>query len=151
MLTQVENLAVNLMKEYGLIQGGWRFTWCNTKRSYGWCNGTRRTISLSKAVTPHRKHENILNTIKHEIAHALVGVHNSHNHLWKRKCVEIGARPEPLARDIVSHEKIAKWVGTCPVCEHKSYAYRKKKIRSSCWVCSPKFDERFVIVWKENI
>jgi predicted SprT family Zn-dependent metalloprotease len=36
----------------------------------------------------------VKDTILHEIAHALVGAGHGHNHVWKRKCIEIGAKPE---------------------------------------------------------
>jgi hypothetical protein len=38
--------------------------------------------------------EEIVDTILHEIAHALVGPRHGHDTVWKAKCTDIGARPE---------------------------------------------------------
>ena len=38
--------------------------------------------------------DQVRDTILHEIAHALVGPGHGHDAVWKRKCREVGARPE---------------------------------------------------------
>lgn len=38
--------------------------------------------------------EDIINTVLHEMAHAIAGNHHHHDAYWKQCCCRIGARPE---------------------------------------------------------
>ena len=52
--------------------------------------------------------KHVLDTILHEIAHALVGSHHKHDAVWKAKCKEIGC--DPKATSDVAVEVEPKWV-----------------------------------------
>ena len=98
-LARAESLARELMAQWGLTE--WNFTWRNSKRMLGCCEVTRnrvtgeitRNIGLSRFYVKHNSVELVTDTILHEIAHALAGLHNGHNHIWKRYCNLVGARP----------------------------------------------------------
>jgi hypothetical protein len=64
-----------------------------------------------------------LDTLLHETAHALAPAGAKHNAVWKRWCVELGARPERCAnREATAHLRAPahaagpKWRWTCPDC-----------------------------------
>lgn len=93
-----EVLARNLMREHGLIHTSidrpvWRFEFDTAVKRFGCCHHSARKITLSRALVRLNAIEKVTDTILHEIAHALVGGGHGHNHVWKRKCIEIGARP----------------------------------------------------------
>ena len=57
------------------------------------CRYGTRTIELSVFLVDRNGPEEVRDTILHEIAHALVGPGHGHDAVWKRQCIEIGARP----------------------------------------------------------
>lgn len=67
----------------------YRFKWGKGKNLAGYCNYTKRIISVSKAMVKINSYEEMLLTMVHEIAHALTEG-NHHNKVWQQKCVEIG-------------------------------------------------------------
>jgi predicted SprT family Zn-dependent metalloprotease len=91
---QVSLKAFELMRKYGLW--GWEFGFSKRKRAVGDCHYGKKKIRFSLNymwLSPKEK----LDTILHEIAHALDWIRNrnwGHSKSWKKICVEIGARPE---------------------------------------------------------
>jgi hypothetical protein len=88
-LQLAETMAKDLMGFYGL--GDWNFTFDNAVRRLGLTRFSTKTISLSApcttvAVNPAQ----VLNTILHEIAHALVGVTHGHDDTWRLQAISIG-------------------------------------------------------------
>ena len=87
------DLARKLLQEHGLRQKGWVIDIDNAKRRFGCCNYTKKEISLSKPLIEANDYVQVLDTILHEIAHALTpGA--GHGSEWKKMCVKIGAKPE---------------------------------------------------------
>jgi|SaaInl4_200m_RNA_FD_contig_31_108507_length_1434_multi_15_in_0_out_0_2 hypothetical protein len=113
-LQDVQNTAMDMMEEHGLLDKGWYFDWNRRTTSVGLCNHNKYSISLSKVMTPHRKPSDIRNTILHEIAHALVGHSNGHNRVWREKFIEIGGNGEVGAVDIKDPMIGVKWVLKSP-------------------------------------
>ncbi|MBU3659590.1 MAG: SprT family zinc-dependent metalloprotease [Flavobacteriales bacterium] len=58
----------------------------------GRCYNNGERISLQVNFSIDRDIEQIQNIILHEIAHALVGVEQGHNLIWKQKALEIGVK-----------------------------------------------------------
>src|ERR1700686_5283507 len=90
-IRQVRQLAHDLLARHGLAD--WTFAYNRRKRAMGLCLYHLRTIELSVYLILRNPEEEILDTILHEIAHALVGPGHGHDKVWKKKCIEIGARP----------------------------------------------------------
>lgn len=89
-------LAEDLLKQHNLWEQGWRFEVSNEKNSLGRCNYRKKQISYSQYYL-HVPHEEIVDTILHEIAHALTPNDKAHGWKWREKCREIGARPQRCA------------------------------------------------------
>lgn len=143
-------LANKLLREHCLTQAGWRFEFNNSKRSAGLCNYSKKTIFLSSFLFPYMKDKSVLDTILHEIAHALVGPSHGHDRVWRKKAIEIGCSGDRCYSEdeftMGSIDKIAtqsKYTLKCPNCGTKRPAYRRPKRRKSCGECSQVFDPRF--------
>jgi len=129
-LYEIAKLGRKLMSEHGLYN--WRFDFNNRKNSYGVCNHGRRTIFLSKLLAPQMRFKDLENTILHEIAHALVGIHHGHNHVWRRKALEIGCNGHRTANYNVKVDY--KYLATCPACGKKVGVNRRptRKYAHNC-------------------
>ena len=148
-LKVAENLAKEMMLKHGLLAPTWSFKFNNAKSSYGRCktrfNRTTRvittgTIILSKPLTEIGKYEDVLDTILHEIAHGLTPS-DGHGWAWKRKCVEIGARPIRCSShknqlEIVSAPARYQAVcGGCGITHEKSRMTAKSKYTNTACMC----------------
>lgn len=151
-LQEAENLAISLMSEHTLIIQGWTFKFSNKKKSAGTCNYTRKTISLSRFLTPGATPDAVRNTILHEIAHALTPGHG-HDFVWLTKAREIGCNGKRCFsmsdQQDEALSKIAPYKGVCKN-GHEVYAFRKPKRVSSCSRCCPRFNPEFIISYSAN-
>ena len=64
------------------------------RNTAGRCMTGRRVIELSGAVMRQWEVADVIDTILHEIAHALTPKDKGHGAEWQAKCLEIGAKPE---------------------------------------------------------
>src|ERR1041384_3767501 len=90
-IAEVRKLAHGLLSQHGLHE--WGFAFNRRKSSLGLCVYHCRTIELSVYLVLRNTQDELLDTLLHEIAHALVGPGHGHDLVWKRKCLEIGAKP----------------------------------------------------------
>jgi hypothetical protein len=91
----IEDLVRWVLEENGLTPRGWGFAWDRAIRRAGCCDHARRRITLSRPIFQiEDNREDVLDTILHEAAHALVGPAAGHGARWKAAAVSIGARPE---------------------------------------------------------
>ena len=79
-LNHAETIAKELISEH--LDSSWSFQWNNRKRAFGLCHYGRNTIELSRFLTEHETEEATRQTILHEIAHAIAGLHAGHGPEW---------------------------------------------------------------------
>lgn len=84
---EIRQLAERKLAEHSLT--GWKIRFESSHSRCGLCDYRNRTIRFS--LTDHSERE-VLDTILHEIAHALTPGH-SHDRVWQQKLVEIGGNP----------------------------------------------------------
>lgn len=165
-LSEIKDLAIELMYEHELIQDGWEFRFDNSKRRAGLCVEDRQNgnyISLSRVLMPLMKDEEVQDTILHEIAHALVGVKHGHNRVWVAKAKQIGCNgkrcynPAAALKEGAKELIIAqsKYTFTCPKCGNQSAAHRKPKRSKACGHCCRKYNggkysEEYKLVLTQN-
>ena len=131
-LIKAQDEAHSLMKEHGLFEevafkfdkARSRFGRYQVRRNRVTGEITERTISLSRKLTEINDEKDVIDTIKHEIAHALVGHREGHSWVWKSKASEIGARP--VACFSVDEVNVSyKWTGSCLDC---GYTFKRHRL-----------------------
>lgn len=113
-IQDIERLARDEMDKHGLIDAGWTFRWNGRIRAAGLCNYTYRTIELSRVLSPKRANADILDTIRHEIAHALAPRGAHHGREWREIARSLGARPETCISDTAACAVPPKYQAVCP-------------------------------------
>lgn len=132
-LIKAQKLAIQLMTKHKLIQQGWRFEYDNSVKRFGVCKHHSKVIGLSQKLVSINDEERVKDTILHEIAHALTPG-NNHNRVWKRKCIEIGCKPERCYTSEDTNVVDLKYKATCGSCGKVFQRERRPKIgkRFSC-------------------
>jgi predicted SprT family Zn-dependent metalloprotease len=119
--------ARKLMDEHGL--NGWTFHFDNAKKRAGICMYRRKIIRLSTHFVSRNDDTEIIDTILHEIAHALAGHKAGHGPAWKAVCRKIGANPTRCYDSDVVEMPKGRWQAQCTTCKQKFYAHRKPRAR----------------------
>ncbi|QLF84648.1 SprT-like protease [Mycobacterium phage Gail] len=133
-MTQVEarRIAQNLLVEHGLAAFGWKVGFDHAKKRAGQCNYRTQTISLSRYVMAQRSYAETMNTITHEVAHALTQGHH-HDAVWARKHRELGGDGKRCyTREGIDEN--APWIAVCGHGKALAAYYRKPK-RLHGWSC----------------
>jgi predicted SprT family Zn-dependent metalloprotease len=141
---EVRKLALELLASHNLHS--WSFAFNRRKQALGLCVYHRRTIELSVYLVKRNSHEEILDTILHEIAHALVGPGHGHDEVWKRKCIEIGAKP---IRCGTADMPKGCWLSHCNGCGRQFHRHRKPK-RVKGWFCRECGPDLGKLLWREQ-
>jgi predicted SprT family Zn-dependent metalloprotease len=69
---------------------GWSFQFDHAIKRAGCCNYQTRVVSLAHAYARSAADEEISDTLRHEIAHALVGQAHGHDQIWQATAVALG-------------------------------------------------------------
>ena len=135
MMTEFDvlDLAMDLFEKHGMPDD-WTFDLDRAHCILGRCWHRRKTISLSVHFIRAKKttKEEITDTLLHEIAHALVGPGHGHDSVWKRKCIEIGARPVRCGQ---AFAETSRYVGVCSKCGNQVRFHRKVRHNYLCIKC----------------
>lgn len=124
-LTELEAIARGALLQHGLQ--GWTFGWSRAKRRLGVCKYRLKRIEIAEFYAQNNPPDKVLDTLLHEIAHALAGPAAKHGPVWKAVAQRIGATP--LACDS-SPETIVKpgdWQANCPDCKKTFHRYQRPK------------------------
>lgn len=143
-LADAKSLAKSKMVEHGIVD--WDFQFDNAKRRHGYCAPRMQIISLSKHFVKLNSEKQVLDTILHEISHALHYIETetvSHNKRWKEIAKMIGCSGLRLT---IANMPQGKYTGTCPSCKRKIRAHKRSRV--SCGQCSNHFNPNFLIQWK---
>jgi predicted SprT family Zn-dependent metalloprotease len=132
-LSAAFDLAVNTMDKHGMFVKGWSLEWDNAKNRFGQCRFASKLITISSVLTELNSEADVLDTILHEIAHALVGPEHDHDWTWKMVAKQIGAKPERcFGREIA--QPPAKYIGICQDCGYEARRYRmSKRVKEVCF------------------
>lgn len=122
-------MAIDLMSYHRLIKDDgptWRFEFNRRKTSSGLCDYWKRVISLSHPLTELRDEDHVLETILHEIAHAIAGPQAGHGWTFIQAARLIGCKGERCAHD-VKERPAGKYIGRCLDCKVEMPFYRLPK------------------------
>jgi predicted SprT family Zn-dependent metalloprotease len=120
-----KNIAIEEMEKWGLTALGWHFKYNNRKRALGVCKYRTKSIQISRHLVRLNEHAEIMDTIRHEIAHALAGSRAGHGPEWKRWAVKVGARPVATA-DVETAKMEFRYEGFCKLCSKKLGGWTRK-------------------------
>ena len=112
-LADVEALANELIERHKAASGlakDWRFGFDLAPSRAGVCKYGERRIDLSVSFCLCASRAEIIDTILHEIAHAIVGKVHNHDAVWTAKAREIGCSGE---RTHTIRHTAARWIGEC--------------------------------------
>jgi predicted SprT family Zn-dependent metalloprotease len=115
--------ARRLMDENGLYN--WRLVFDNHRTSAGRCDYDVRTISLSRPVLEVNPLEEVIDTILHEIAHALVGADAGHGRIWRKQFLALGGSGRVTQDPRTVTIPPGKYIATCSTCGTVHQRYRK--------------------------
>ncbi|QFG09462.1 SprT-like protease [Mycobacterium phage Yuna] len=141
-MSEARRMTERLLAEHGLI--GWTVTFDNARRRAGVCRYTPKQIGLSKPLMAQRSYDDTVQTITHEIAHALVGHKHGHDAVWAAKHRSLGGNGKRCFDHL---DESAPWMGTC---QHgKQFArYRQPKSMTG-WACKCSAGST-PITWRRN-
>lgn len=116
-------LAKNLVKEH--LPPPWGFKFDRAVRRAGCCKHRKKLITLSEYFALNNSVEEVIDVVKHEIAHALAGPKHGHDAVWKAICIKIGAKPERCYDAKVVKMPTGKYVAICPKCSKEYHFHRR--------------------------
>ncbi len=139
--------AERLVAEY-LPGRGWQVELGWARRQFGSCHHDRCCIRLSRPLIELNAESVVVDTIRHEIAHALAGPRAGHGPGWKRWARAVGAQPVARCGDDVVLVAPSV-VGRCPTCGGEVPRHRRSA-NAYCRTCvtvTGRFDARTRLVW----
>ena len=135
-LTEVAALGKHLIREHEVKSGlkvGWQFAFDLAPARGGLCRYRDKQITLSVTYCQKASKEEIVDTILHEIAHAIVGPKHGHGATWKAAARQIGCTAERCHR--IQHTP-PRWHGQCGCGQQWERQRLSQRIRTSrCGKC----------------
>lgn len=122
-LQEVEAIARQEFLKHGLTT--WTFGWARTKRRQGVCKYRSRRIEIAEYYARHNSREKVLDTLMHEIAHALAGPKAGHGPVWKAIAKKLGAIPRAYDTCPETAVMPGDWQATCEACGRTFHKYRR--------------------------
>ena len=151
-INKAKELGLKLLKEHNLED--WILRFDNCKRRFGQCRPVEEVISMSKLIVELNTEAEFVDTVKHEIAHALVGCRHNHDYVWKDKAVAIGCSGERTYSEDVIIPK-GEYIMTCPNCKKVSTRHKIPRENSACGRCCKKYNngkwhKDYVYTWRRE-
>ena len=144
-LSEIDTLGNQLLQEHkdnSGLEPGWKFGFDLAPARGGICRHTEKQITLSVTYCLKASKSEIVDTILHEIAHAIVGPQHQHDAVWKAAAQRIGCTAERCHR--VEHT-IPRWQGQCGC--GKQWKRQRLTRRSRTGLCPACGDK---IQWKRE-
>ena len=85
---EIFDLCIIYMSTHGLLDNGWSIKVNNSKKVLGETDHDNKIITISKKC--YYVDGELVDTILHEISHAISGYENGHNSIWKDIALNIG-------------------------------------------------------------
>ena len=112
----------------------WSYKFNNSKRRVGVCKYNKKCIEFSRWFVEGNEQTFFIDTLLHEIAHAVVGINHNHNKVWRMKAVEIGCSGERVCKN-TTNKPAGRYIYCCPNCKKQYHFYRLPKYNKT-FACS---------------
>jgi predicted SprT family Zn-dependent metalloprotease len=150
-LPDARALAIAQLQKHGLTKQGWRFGFDQAKRRLGCCNYSKKWIQLSMPLTKSNGYDQVLDTVLHEISHAIAGHKAGHGPVWKEIARKVGAKPERCFSAEEVNMPEGKFHYQCPACRRGISRHRRMESQVACKTCCEEhsggsFDARFTMI-----
>lgn len=148
-------IALEMLEENGLDY--WVVDFDQSRRRGGACNYSEEKIVFSEFLLSRADTETVMDTIRHEVAHALAGPRAKHGPVWKEYGRMLGMK-DPSYR-MLNPVKVALadylWVGTCPHCDWQVGRHRlsQRTRHSYCPRCYDAYGEDAIetLSWMKSV
>jgi predicted SprT family Zn-dependent metalloprotease len=138
-LQELEAIAIREMAKHGLQD--WTFAFAATKRRLGVCKFQSKRIEIAEFYAANNPPESVLDTLFHEIAHALAGPRAGHGPNWKAIAIRLGATPRACDKSPNTAVTPGDWQATCLSCKKVVHRYKRPmsltSYRCQCAARSP--------------
>ena len=121
-LEELAEIASEQISKHGLR--GWTFAVANTKRRLGVCKFRAKRIEIAEYHARNNPPAVVLDTLLHEIAHAIAGPRAQHGPAWKAVAIRLGATPRACDTSPQTVVSPGDWQSTCPSCTKTYHRYR---------------------------
>ena len=122
-LQELSAIAAREMAKHGLR--GWTFALADTKRRLGVCKYRTKRIEIAEYYARNSVPETVLDTLLHEIAHAIAGPAARHGPVWKAVAIRLGATPRACESSDLAIVSPGNWQADCPACKKTWHRYRR--------------------------
>lgn len=122
-----------LLDHFGLFD--WQLKCDLAQRRAGYCEHAVKTISLSVHMLRLNEFDEVQKTVRHEIAHALVGPGHGHDVAWQLMALRCGAEPIACYDPDAKKMPAGRWQALCDQCGRltgKVRQPRTDRIRCRC-------------------
>ncbi len=147
-LGRLQELARDEFAKHGLTN--WTFVFDRGITRFGQCKFASRTISMSRQLSEANTEAECLNTLRHEIAHALVGPRVGHGAAWVRKAREIGCDGQARYSGTQVATIEGAWIASCKRCGMTSRPSHRRNSKLCCGKCARLRGEWIPLDWKPN-
>lgn len=93
----------------------------------------KQTISLSAWLLDNHDEERILLTVRHELAHAILGPGYGHGDRWRELCLRIGGDGKRLVREDLEGQPEYRYHAVCEECGVVGGLHRLHRTRRTRW------------------
>ena len=122
-LQELEAIAERELLRHGLQD--WSFGLAKTKRRQGAYNYRSKRIEIAEYYATHNPPEQVIDTLLHEIAHALAGPKARHGPAWKAVAKKLGATPRACDTCRETVVMPGDWQATCGACNKTYHKYKR--------------------------
>ncbi len=122
-LKELADIAGREMTKHGLQ--GWTFALADAKRQLGVCKYRTKRIEIAEYYARNSPPEAVLDTLLHEIAHAIAGPAAGHGPAWKAVAFRLGATPRACDTSHATVVMPGDWQATCPTCLNTYHRYKR--------------------------
>lgn len=124
--------ARKLLDQFGLTD--WSFKLGSYKRNLGRCYVRLKLISVSEWHATHDTTEQVMETVRHEIAHALVPEEKGHGPEWQQAAIRVGCKDiSHKCTDPTLTRPLGQWYAICSCLVRHTWLKRPRK--NMTWRC----------------